>query len=102
MAELNVIDNAAAGRFEVNLDGQTAYAEYSLAQGVMILPHTVVLTVFEGRGVGSALARAVLGRARAEGRKVIPTCPFIAAYIQKHPEWHDIVHETHRARLGIA
>jgi predicted GNAT family acetyltransferase len=68
----------------------------------MILPHTVVLTVFEGRGVGSALARAVLGRARAEGRKVIPTCPFIAAYIQKHPEWHDIVHETHRARLGIA
>ena len=102
MAEFNVIENAAAGRFEVNLDGQTAYAEYSLAQGVMILPHTVVPTVFEGRGVGSALARAVLGRARAEGRKVIPTCPFIAAYIQKHPGWHDIVHETHRARLGIA
>jgi predicted GNAT family acetyltransferase len=102
MADVTVTDNPAAGRYEVNLDGDTAFAEYSLAQGVMILPHTVVPTAFEGKGVGSALAKAALGRARAEGRKVIPTCPFIAAYIQKHPEWHDIVHDTHKARLGIA
>jgi uncharacterized protein len=101
MPDVTVIDNAAAGRFEVNLDGLTAFAEYSLAAGVMILPHTVVPPAFEGRGVGGALARAALGRARAETRKVVPICPFIAAYIQKHPEWHDIVDDTYKARLGI-
>lgn len=101
MTEVTVTDNVAASRYEVNLDGETAFAEYRLAEGIIILPHTVVPPAFEGKGVGSALAKAALGRARAEGRKVVPTCPFMAAYIQKHPEWHDIVHETHKARLGI-
>jgi len=72
MAEILVTDNAATGRFEVNLDGQTAFAEYSLAQGAMILPHTVVPTVFEGRGAGagptaSAVAADLMDIAR--GRK---------------------------------
>lgn len=102
MAEITVTDNVVESRYEAVLDGAVAFAEYRLAEGVIILPHTVVPTAFEGKGVGSALAKAALGRARAEGRKVVPTCPFMAAYIQKHPEWRDIVHETHKARLGIA
>ena len=97
-----VTHNTAAHRFEVNLDGQTAFAEYNLVDHGMILPHTVVPPAFEGRGVGSALAKAALGYARDHGLKVIPTCPFIAAYLQKHPsDWRDIVHDTNRTKLGL-
>jgi predicted GNAT family acetyltransferase len=56
---------------------------------------------FEGKGVGGQLARAALAYAREHELKVIPTCPFIAAYITKHPEHHDLVHPNFRARLGI-
>ena len=98
---LDVVMNEETRRFEVALDGETAFAEYRLVDHGIILPHTVVPDAFEGRGVGSALARAALGYARREGLKVIPLCPFIAAYITKHPEWHDLVHETYRGRLGI-
>lgn len=98
---LDVVMNEETRRFEIELDGETAFAEYRLVDHGIILPHTVVPDAFEGRGVGSALAKAALGYAREQELKVIPLCPFIAAYITKHPEWHDLVHETYRARLGI-
>lgn len=98
---VDVVMNEAKHRFEVTLDGETAFAEYNLVDHGIILPHTLVPESFEGRGVGSALAKAALGYARKHELKVIPLCPFIAAYITKHPEWHDLVHETYRARLGI-
>lgn len=101
MADVQVTNNTAEHRFEVNLEGQVAYAEYSLVEHGLILPHTVVPEAFEGKGVGSALARTALGYARDHALKVIPVCPFMAAYIQKHPEWHDIVHDTYKAKLGI-
>jgi len=66
------------------LDGETAFAEYRLVDHGIILPHTVVPDAFEGRGVGSALARAALGYARREGLKGIPLCPFIASYLKDH------------------
>lgn len=100
-AGVNVTMNEATRRFETELDGETAFAEYRLVDHGIILPHTVVPEAFEGKGVGSALAKAALGYAREQGLKVIPTCPFIAGYIAKHPEWHDVVHETYRAQLGI-
>ncbi len=100
-APVDVVMNEEARQFQVVLDGETAFAEYRLVDHGIILPHTVVPESFEGRGVGSALAKAALGYAREQGLKVIPLCPFIAAYITKHPEWHDIVHETYRGRLGI-
>lgn len=99
--QLDVTMNEAERRFEVTLDGEVAFAEYRLVDHGIILPHTVVPEAFEGRGVGSALAKTALGYARQQGLKVIPLCPFIAGYIAKHPEWHDIVHETYRAQLGI-
>lgn len=98
---VDVVMNEETRRFEASLDGETAFAEYRLVDHGIILPHTVVPESFEGRGVGSALAKAALGYARKHELKVIPLCPFIAAYITKHPEWHDVVHETYRARLGI-
>jgi predicted GNAT family acetyltransferase len=102
MAEtLQVRNNEAEHRFEIELDGDVAFAEYRLAEGIVILPHTVVPEAFEGRGVGSTLAKAALQFVRDRGSKLVPTCPFIAAYVAKHPEWHDVVHETYRAQLGI-
>lgn len=98
---LTVINDEAAHRFEIAIEGQTAFAEYSISGHKMTLPHTVVPDDFEGRGVGSQLARAALGVAREKGLKVIPTCPFIAGYIEKHPEWHDLMDDTWRGRLGI-
>ena len=97
-----VVMNEAERRFEVKLEGEVAFTEYRLVDHGIILPHTVVPEAFEGRGVGGALAKAALGYAREQGLKVIPTCPFVAGYIAKHPEWHDLVHETYRERLGIA
>ena len=100
-AQVEVTNNTGKRQFEVSLEGETAFAEYRLVDHGIILPHTVVPEAFEGKGVGSALARTALGYAREQGLKVIPTCPFIAAYIAKHPEWHDVVHEAYRAQLGI-
>ncbi|HEY8616452.1 GNAT family N-acetyltransferase [Phenylobacterium sp.] len=100
-APIDVVMNEDTRRFEAKLEDEIAFAEYRLVDHGVILPHTVVPEVFEGRGVGSALAKAALGYARQQGLKVIPLCPFIAAYITKHPEWHDLVHETYRERLGI-
>ena len=102
MAEtIPVVMNEAEHRFEARLGDAVAFTEYRLCDGVMILPHTVVPEAFAGRGVGGQLAEAALGYAREEGLEVIPTCSFIAGYITRHPEWHDIVHESYRARLGL-
>ena len=102
MAEpLDIVMNDKTHRFEATLGGETAFTEYVLHNGSMVLPHTVVPPAFEGLGVGSALAKAALGYAREHGLKVKPTCPFIAGYIVKHPEWQDLVHPDFRERLGL-
>lgn len=101
MSEIAIVNNEAAHRFEARLGDAVAFTEYRLRDGIIIVPHTEVPEEFEGHGVGSALAKAVLGFAREQGLEVVPTCPFIAAYITKHPEWHDIVEAGYRARLGI-
>jgi uncharacterized protein len=96
-----IVMNEETHRFEAHLGGETAFAEYVLHDGAIVLPHTVVPPAFEGRGVGSALATAALTYARDHALTVKPSCPFIAGYIKRHPEWHDIVDPTYRERLGL-
>jgi predicted GNAT family acetyltransferase len=98
---IEITNNVKAHRFEATLGGEIAYAAYVLKDGAMALPHTEVPEVFAGKGVGGALAKAALGYARDHGLKVAPTCSFMAGYITKHPEHHDLVREDFRARLGI-
>ncbi len=98
---VDVIDNTAEHRFEVRLAGDTAFAEYHLKPGQIVLPHTVVPPAFEGKGVASALARHAFGYAREHGLTVIPTCPFMAGWIKKHPEAQDVVDPSCKAELGI-
>ena len=97
----DVVMNPQTHRFEAYLDGETAFTEYVLHNGAIVLPHTIVPPAFEGRGVGSALAKAALGYARDHGLAVKPVCPFIAGYIKKHPEWLDIVDAGFREKLGL-
>ena len=101
--EPRVVDDAAAHRFEVRVDGVVAgYAEYRRRGGSVAFTHTVVDEAFEGRGLGSVLARGALDAVRAEGSAVLPFCPFIRSWIQRHPEYADLVPEARRAAFGLA
>ena len=102
MADVTITDNTAAHRFEAELDGAVAFAEYQLKPGQLVLPHTVVPPAFEGKGVASALARHAFGYARERGLRVVPTCPFMAGWVKKHAEAQDIVDPSCKVELGIA
>ena len=87
----SVRDNSARRRFEVDLGNAVAIAEYTLPTGNIMFTHTEVPPEHEGKGIGTALIRAGLASARERGLKVIPICPFFAAYIRSHPEEQDLL-----------
>ena len=92
MGEILVTDAAASERYEATIDGALAGSiEYVIKYGRLALIHTEVLPTFEGRGVGSVLVGYALDDARRRGLRVIATCPFVRAYVERHPETHDIV-----------
>lgn len=86
-------DNAERHRFEVTVDGHLARADYVIDSDVITFTHTIVPPALEGRGIASRLIRHALTEARARGLRVVPQCPFVAAYIRKHPEWADLLVE---------
>ena len=94
MSEPVITDNPTARRFEAHLDGGLAgYAEYQLTDDLVVFTHTEVDPAFEGRGVGSALARHALDSLRADGaRKALAVCPFIKGWIQRHPDYLDVTY----------
>ena len=92
MSDPEVRRDDAAGRYEITVDGELAgYAEFQLRDGGITFSHTVVDDAFEGRGIGSRLAKAVLEDAKAHGLRVTPRCSFIKSYIERHPEYLDLV-----------
>jgi predicted GNAT family acetyltransferase len=84
-------DNAARHRFEITVDGHTAFVTYRWEDEHLVLQHTQVPSSLAGHGVGSMLARSVLEEARRLGVRIVPECEFIAAFIQRHPEFADLV-----------
>src|SRR3954447_11105282 len=86
MPEPDVVDNPAAGRFELNVDGHLAELVYRLNGKRLVLIHTGVPDELEGRGLGGQLVRAALEKAKAEGLTVVPRCPFAADWLRRHPE----------------
>lgn len=83
---LAVTNNEAKSRFETDLDGHTAFLNYMQRGGSLILVHTEVPAEVGGRGAGAALVRAALDYARANALTVIPRCPFVKSYMERHPE----------------
>lgn len=100
--EHQVRDNVERKRFEIDLgDGTLAFTDYDLPRGKILFKHTEVPESHEGKGLGSALIRAGLAAARERGLAVIPICPFFAAYMQRHPEEHDLLDEAWKTRFGV-
>lgn len=93
MTDVTVTDNPDESRYEAHVDGELAgFAEYKLTQRLIVFTHTEVGDAFEGKGVGSALARHALDAVRANGeRLVVPKCPFIKGWIEKHPDYQSLV-----------
>jgi predicted GNAT family acetyltransferase len=92
MSEVSVRDNPGASRFEAYVDDELAgFSAYALSDGVITFTHTEVDDAFEGHGVGSALVRHALDQVRADGtRRVRPSCPFVRAWIDHHPDYQDL------------
>ncbi|HMQ31194.1 MAG TPA: GNAT family N-acetyltransferase [Chloroflexaceae bacterium] len=84
-------DNQGASRYEADLGGDQAVLVYALRGQTIVMSHTEVPEALEGRGIGSALARFALDDARARELRVVPRCPFVAAFIKRHPEYADLV-----------
>ena len=88
-------------RYEVLVDGALAgFAVYHVRGGRHLFVHTEVDDAFEGRGIGSALARGALDDVRRQGGRVVPVCPFIAGWIDKHPDYADLVYVAMTSALG--
>lgn len=90
--DVAVRDNPERGRYEAYVGSALAgYTDYHAQPGLVTLLHTEVDTAFEGRGVGSELVRRMLDDIRRRNATVLPVCPFARAFLQRHPEFADVV-----------
>lgn len=87
MADLKIDHNRSASRFEVLVNGALSVLDYRVAENTIYLLYVEVPEAEQGRGIASRLSRAALEFARAGGLKAVPQCPFIAAYMRRHPEF---------------
>lgn len=88
---LEVRNNPEKRRFEIEIEGQYAIAEYILAGERIVFTHTEVPIAYEGQGLANKLAHYALEYARAHHLHVMPLCPYIAGYMKHHPEYQDLL-----------
>ena len=89
--EVAVRDNTSANRYEVRVENYLAVMTYQRTPGRITFIHTLVPSALAGHGIADKMAHSVLEEARAAGLAIIPRCPYVAAYIQRHPEYRDLV-----------
>ncbi len=87
----HVRDNKAQNRFELDVEGATAFANYRLTPSAMVITHTETPRALRGRGIASELVKGALELIRADNLKVVAGCGFVMDYLQKHPEFADLV-----------
>jgi predicted GNAT family acetyltransferase len=87
-----VRDNKERFRYEIVIDGKVAgFVQYNMRGGRLILVHTEIDDEYEGKGFGTKLAAGALDDIRRRGLQIVPVCPFIESYLQRHPEYDDLV-----------
>jgi uncharacterized protein len=87
----NVRDNKALSPFQLDVNGDVAFANYRLTPSAVIITHTETPRALRGHGIASTLVEGALALIRADGRKVIGACGFVVDYLRKHPEYGDMV-----------
>jgi uncharacterized protein len=87
----DVRDNKAQSRFELDVEGGVAFANYRVTPSTVIITHTGTPRALRGRGIASALVQGALELIRADGLKVVAGCGFVVDYLSKHPEYADLV-----------
>jgi predicted GNAT family acetyltransferase len=93
VSDIEVQDDPARHRFELLVDGAPAgLADYRVRDGgIVVVTHSEVDRRFRGQGLGNELARRTLDQLRERGVKVVPACPFFAAYVAEHHDYDDII-----------
>lgn len=87
-----LIDNTRLRQYEFRIGELTPRIEYEISEsGLIYLNHTEVPPELEGRGIASALVLAALEDIERRGMRLIPTCPYVASYIRRHPQWERLV-----------
>lgn len=85
-----VRDNKAQNRFELDIEGSIAFANYRRSASAVIITHTETPPALRGRGIASELVKGALELIRADDQKVIAGCGFVVDYLRKHPEYSDL------------
>jgi len=100
--QIAITDDTDSHRYVVRIDGRRAgLLQYRLRPESIELVHTEIYEEFEGRGLGSQLISFALQDARERGLAVLPTCPFVNDYIQRHRQYVDLVPEGRRQDFGL-
>jgi uncharacterized protein len=87
-----IVDVPERHRYEISVDGEPAgFVRYRLEPERIVFLHTEIKDAFAGRGIGGELARGVLDDARRRGLAVVPLCPFVRGWIDKHPDYADLL-----------
>jgi predicted GNAT family acetyltransferase len=86
-----VTDNVERHRYELTEQGLTAFADYRLGDGLMVIPHVEAPVALQGTGTAGRLMEGVVEHARARGLKIVPTCSYAAAWLRRHPEHADVL-----------
>jgi len=89
--DIIITHNAAENRYEATVEGKICVAEYVIKSDRMIFTHTFVPVELRGRGIAEKIVRAALADARAQKLKVTPACSYVARFIDRHPEYGDLV-----------
>lgn len=100
---VEVVDAPERSRFEVLVDGSLAgFTEYrDRGNGVLAFPHTEIDDAYGGRGLGGTLVGQALATVQQRGQQVLPFCPFVLRYLQRHPDLVELVPAAERARFGL-